>query len=100
LEKAAQEGNELASLAIEVFVYQAKKYIGSFIALMNGLDSLIFTGGIGENDSFIREKICSYLDQLGISIDYEKILHHPQSLNRSMMKNQTSRSGLFQPTRN
>ncbi|MDD3714615.1 MAG: hypothetical protein PHU16_07165 [Atribacterota bacterium] len=100
MKKAARDGNERALLAIDVFVYQVKKYIGSFITLMNGLDSLIFTGGIGENDSFIREKICSYLDQLGISIDHEKILHHPQSLNRSMMKNQTSRSGLFQSTRN
>jgi len=72
LEKAAQEGNERALLAIDVFVYQVKKYIGSCIALMNGLDSLVFTGGIGENDSFIREKICHNLDQLGIVIDSKK----------------------------
>ncbi|HCU23046.1 MAG TPA: acetate/propionate family kinase [Candidatus Atribacteria bacterium] len=74
LEKAAQEGSERALLTIEVFVYQVKKYIGSFIALMNGLDSLVFTGGIGENDSFIREKICHNLDQLGIVIDSQKNL--------------------------
>lgn len=72
LEKAAQEGNERALLAIDVFIYQVKKYIGSFIALMNGLDSLVFTGGIGENDAFIREKICHNLDQLGILIDNQK----------------------------
>ena len=72
LEKAAKEGNERALLTIEVFVYQVKKYIGSFIALMNGLDALVFTGGIGENDSFVREKICHNLDQVGIVIDSQK----------------------------
>ncbi|NLJ48681.1 MAG: acetate/propionate family kinase [Candidatus Atribacteria bacterium] len=72
LEKAANEGNGRALLAINVFVYQVKKYIGSFFALMNGLDSLVFTGGIGENDSFIRGKICHNFDRLGILINEKK----------------------------
>jgi len=72
LEKAAQEGNQQARLTIEVFVYQVKKYIGAYFALLNGIDSLVFTGGIGENDFYIREKICNHLDQLGILIDNEK----------------------------
>jgi len=71
IERAAQEGNSRARLAIEVFVYQVKKYIGGFAALMNGLESLVFTGGIGENDSFIRQEICQSLTFLGISIDPE-----------------------------
>ncbi|NSW76370.1 MAG: acetate/propionate family kinase [Candidatus Atribacteria bacterium] len=72
IEKRAHEGNTRARLAVEVFVYQVKKYIGAYTALLNGLDSLIFTGGIGENDFFIREKICEDLDYLGIEIDQEK----------------------------
>lgn len=72
VEKAAQAGNERAQLAIEVFVYQVKKYIGGFAALMGGLESLVFTGGIGENDAFIREKICDGLHFLGIAIDPER----------------------------
>ena len=59
-------------MAVEVFVYQVKKYIGAFVALLNGLDSLFFTGGIGENDIFIREKVGNNLDYLGIKIDREK----------------------------
>ncbi|MCS7242741.1 acetate/propionate family kinase [Candidatus Caldatribacterium sp.] len=71
IEKAAQEGNQRAQLTIEVFVYQVKKYIGGFAALMGGLEALVFTGGIGENDAFIREKICDGLHFLGIVIDPE-----------------------------
>ncbi len=72
LEELSQKGEERAKLAIEVFIYQVKKYIGAFAALLNGLDSLVFTGGIGENDSFIREKICGNLSYLGINFDREK----------------------------
>ncbi len=72
LEELSQKGEERAKLAVEVFVYQVKKYIGAFVALLNGLDSLVFTGGIGENDSFIREKVGNNLDYLGIKIDWEK----------------------------
>lgn len=69
IERAAQEGNARARLAIEVFVYQVKKYVGGFAALMGGIESLVFTGGIGENDPSMRQEICQSLTFLGISID-------------------------------
>lgn len=72
IEKAAREGNERAQLAIDVFTYQVKKYIGGFAALMGGLESLVFTGGIGENDPYIRERVCEGLGFLGIEIDPER----------------------------
>ena len=69
LTKAAAEGNERAQLAIDVFVYGVKKYIGAYIAAMNGLDCLVFTAGIGENTCQIRKAICDDMDFFGISID-------------------------------
>ncbi len=67
--KAAAEGNERAQLAIDVFVYGVKKYIGAYIAAMNGIDCLVFTAGIGENTCQIRKAICDDMDFFGISID-------------------------------
>lgn len=74
LTKAADEGNERAKLALEVFVYNVKKYIGSYIAALDGLDCLVFTAGIGENTSVIRAAICANMDYFGIKIDKEKNL--------------------------
>lgn len=71
LEKAASEGNEKAMMARNVFCYRAAKYIGGYVAAMNGVDLICFTAGLGENDSYIREKICSYLGYLGITLDKE-----------------------------
>ena len=67
--KAAAAGNDRARLAVETFCYRVRKYIGSYLAAMNGADALIFTGGIGENSAEIRSRICADLDGLGISID-------------------------------
>ncbi|MCB4790836.1 MAG: acetate kinase [Elusimicrobia bacterium] len=67
--KSAAVGNERAKLAIDVFCYRIKKYIASYIGVLNGLDVLIFTAGIGENSPTIREKSCQDLDYLGISLD-------------------------------
>lgn len=72
LTKAADEGNERAKLALDVFVYDVKKYIGSYIAALDGLDCLVFTAGIGENTSVVREAICANMDYFGIKIDKEK----------------------------
>lgn len=72
LEEAAGKGNKRASLALEVFAYQAKKFIGSYAAAMNGLDAVVFTGGIGENSISMREMICKNTDFLGIKIDEDK----------------------------
>lgn len=71
LEAAAQEGNERAKLAQKVFAYNVVKFIGAYTAAMNGVDTIVFTAGLGENDKKIRSEICSYLGYLGIAIDDE-----------------------------
>ncbi|APC08062.1 acetate/propionate family kinase [Neomoorella thermoacetica] len=72
IEAAMAEGNDRARLAWEVFVHSAKKYIGAYAALLNGLDILVFTAGLGENSIAAREAICRDMDYLGIKIDPEK----------------------------
>jgi acetate kinase len=67
--KAAESGNERAVLAVDTFCYRVRKYIGAYLAAMNGADALIFTGGIGENSPKIRTQICADLTSLGISIN-------------------------------
>lgn len=69
LEAAYNEGNEYAINAIEVFSYRVAKYIGSYVAAMNGVDAIAFTAGIGENTNLVREKVMAYLGYLGISVD-------------------------------
>lgn len=69
LDKASNEGNERAKLAVEVFSYRTAKYIGSYIAAMNGVDAIVFTGGIGENGFWLRSKICSYFGYMGVHIN-------------------------------
>ena len=69
--RASDEGNERARLAVEAFCYRVAKYIGSYLAAMNGADVLIFTGGIGENAASVREKICAGLGNLGIAVDHD-----------------------------
>lgn len=66
---AAAEGNKRAQLSKDMLVYEIKKYIGAFAAAMNGLDAVLFTGGIGENAPDVREAVCSDMDVLGIKID-------------------------------
>ncbi|MDE7327729.1 MAG: acetate kinase [Lachnospiraceae bacterium] len=69
LEAAVDQGNEHAKDATEVFVYRTAKYIGAYVAAMNGVDVIAFTAGLGENDKKIRAKICAYLGYLGVVID-------------------------------
>ena len=71
LEAAYNEGNEYAINAIEVFCYRVAKYIGSYVAAMNGVDAIAFTAGSGENTDLVRRKIVAYLGYLGITIDNE-----------------------------
>lgn len=71
LEAAYHEGNPRAIAACEVFAYRVAKYIGAYVAAMNGVDAIAFTAGIGENTSFIREKILAYFGYLGIIMDKE-----------------------------
>jgi len=72
LAEAAEKGNRRAELAVKIFCRRVKKYIGAYIALMGGLDLLIFTAGIGENAIEVRSEILSDLEYLGIEIDQEK----------------------------
>lgn len=72
LELAAKSGNKRAILALEMYAYKVKKFIGAYIAALNGLDLLIFTGGVGENDFNVRDMICSEMEHLGIEFDTEK----------------------------
>ncbi len=67
----AAEGNKPAQIALDVFCYRVAKYVGSYVAAMNGVDAIAFTAGIGENDGYVREMVCSYLGYLGIEIDAE-----------------------------
>ena len=69
---AADAGNERAKLATEMLAYQIKKYVGSYAAAMGGLDCLVFTGGIGENDNRVRASVCENMGFLGISVDPAK----------------------------
>ena len=72
LKDAEIKYNEKAALAREIFAYKVAKYIGSYAAAMNGVDNIVFTAGVGENDSDIRQEICDYLGFLGITIDEVK----------------------------
>lgn len=72
IEDAAAEGNERAKLALDVFHYRVKKYIGYFMAAMNGVDAVIFTAGLGENAVETRDEIVSDMEWFGIELDREK----------------------------
>ncbi len=71
IENAAAEGNERAKLALEVYYYRVKKYVGAYAAAMGGLDLVVFTGGVGENDPILREYVCSGMEFLGLEFDAE-----------------------------
>lgn len=71
IDQAVREGNARANLAREMFIYRVKKYIGAYAAAMNGVDIIVFTGGIGENDDYIREGISTGLTYLGAEFDKE-----------------------------
>ncbi len=71
LESAANRGDERSQLAIDIFAYKVKKYIGGYVAAMGGVDAIIFTAGLGENSPFMRDKICNGLEYLGTRVDPE-----------------------------
>jgi acetate kinase len=72
IDAAVNEGNKRADLARRMFIYRVKKYIGAYAAAMNGVDVLVFTGGIGENDTYVRGEIIKGLTYLGIDFDEKK----------------------------
>ena len=71
LTDAMNAGDKKAKIAMDVFSYRVAKYIGSYAAAMNGVDDIVFTAGIGENDDYVREEVCKYLGYLGVAIDKE-----------------------------
>lgn len=70
--EASRKGNENAKLALDVYCYRLKKYIGAYMAALNGLDALVFTAGVGENSSVVRSHTCAGLDYLGIKVQEDK----------------------------
>lgn len=78
--KAAQDGNERARLALEIAEYSISKTVGAYAAAMNGIDVMVFTAGIGENDCEIRRNICKRLEFLGVFIDEEKNLQRGKEM--------------------
>lgn len=72
IEEAANAGNERAALALDMFAYRVRKYVGSYVAAMGGVDVIVFTAGLGENSITMREKICKGFEYLGTSIDTAK----------------------------
>jgi len=79
LAEAQEHNDRRARLAIEIFCYRARKYIGSYLAAMNGAEAIVFTGGIGENSAEIRARICAELNWLGVELDAEFNLKHGAS---------------------
>lgn len=69
IEDAAHEGNERAQLSLDIFAYRVRKFIGSYVAAMGGVDAIVFTAGLGENAPDMRDKICNGLEFLGTRID-------------------------------
>ena len=72
IEEASDAGNERAKLALDIFDYDVVKYIGAYLAVLGGVDAIVFTAGLGENGPETRERICTKLEGIGIIIDKEK----------------------------
>lgn len=72
IELAAEQGNNRAQLALDIFEHDVKQYIGAYAAIMGGVDALIFTAGVGENAPSMRAAICNNMNYLGICLDLEK----------------------------
>ncbi len=83
---AMNEGNKRAKYAFDVFTYRIKKYLGSYIAALGGLDAFIFTGGIGENSPDVRKAVCENLDYFGIELDEEKNLNKELLISKNSSK--------------
>jgi acetate kinase len=71
-DEARDRGDRRAKLAIDIFCYRIRKYIGAFLAAMGGADAVVFTGGIGENSATVRASVCEGLEWAGLTLDAEK----------------------------
>ena len=80
IEAEAKNGNKACQLALQMNTYRIKKYIGSYAAILNGLDAIVFTAGIGENSILMRQLVCEDLDFLGIELDDKKNNVKPKGL--------------------
>jgi acetate kinase len=69
LAEEAEHGDRRARLAVDLFCYRVRKYLGAYLAAMNGADAIVFAGGIGENSPDVRARICAEMDWLGVSLD-------------------------------
>lgn len=72
IQQAVEHGNEHALLAVQLYCYRIKKYIGAYAAVLNGLDAIVFTAGVGENAAFIRQMVCADMQFTGIRLDEDK----------------------------
>ncbi|RYZ29542.1 MAG: acetate kinase [Chitinophagaceae bacterium] len=95
--KAKSAGSKDADLAYEIYAYRIKKYIGSYAAIMNGLDAIVFTAGVGENDATTRRMVCTQMDYLGIKLDEEKNEERNGNI-RDISKNDSPVKILIVPT--
>ena len=75
LASAAKEGNHRAQLALDIFNYSCRKFVGSYATAMGGCDCIVFTAGIGEHDAYVRECVAKDLEFMGVVIDLEKNAH-------------------------
>lgn len=80
LNEAAEGGNEDAANAIDVLCYSIAKFVGGYVAAMNGVDAIVFTAGIGENAIPVREKVVSYLGYLGVTLDKDANGHRGEEI--------------------
>lgn len=87
ISKAIAEGNKEAKLAYEMYAYRIKKYIGAYVAILNGLDAIIFTAGVGENDVAMQELVCREMDFLGVILDNERNKVNSKELREINMEN-------------
>ncbi|HBJ76691.1 MAG TPA: acetate kinase, partial [Porphyromonadaceae bacterium] len=71
IDEAIEKGNSRAKMALDAYIYKIKKYIGSYVAVLGGVDILLFTGGVGENQYALREEVCKGLECMGIVVDHE-----------------------------
>lgn len=94
LAEAHENNDRRARLAIEIFCYRARKYIGAYLAALNGADAIVFTGGIGENSAEIRTKICEGLAWLGVQLDEERNAAHTSG-REGQISGEDSRVGVY-----
>jgi len=96
LENAVADGSEMAMMTMDVFEYRVAKYVGAYAATMNGLDAIVFTAGLGENNKLVRKGICEYLGYLGVKVDDE--LNDCRSIERDFSAKGATARSLVIPT--